>query len=108
MVKTLVSLVVAAAILGAPSSYGVDPWKEPGGLVPDAEAAIKIAEAILFPIYGEDTIKRERPYNAELKNGFWYVHGSMPKGSGPLTVGGTFFISISQWDGRVIEVGHML
>jgi hypothetical protein len=95
------SLVLVALV------YGQDPWKQPNGLVPDKEAAVKIAEAILFPIYGEESIKKERPYNVSLKDGFWYVTGSMPKSEFPVA-GGSFFIVISQWDARVIEIGHFL
>jgi hypothetical protein len=84
-----------------------DPWKQPHGLVPDKETAIKIAEAILFPLYGADTIIHERPYNVSLKNGFWYISGNMPESDseGPV-FGGTFYIVVSQWDARVISVGH--
>jgi len=66
---------------------------------------VKIAEAILFPVYGADTIKGERPYNVSLKNGCWYISGSMPQSGEPMA-GGTFFITISQWDARVIDIGH--
>ena len=56
-----------------------DPWKDPG-LVPDKETAIRIAEAIVFPIYGEDMIKKEHPYIVTSENGFWRVQGTIPEG----------------------------
>ena len=88
-------------------TFAQDPWKQPKGLVPDKDAAIKIAEAVLFPIYGEREIKEERPYVVALKDGFWYVSGSMPTPPpGAAWFGGTFFIVISQWDARIIEIGH--
>ena len=75
--------------------------------MPDKDAAIKIAEAVLFPIYDEREIKEERPYVVTLKGGFWYVSGSMPTPPPAAAfVGGTFFIVISQWDARIIEIGH--
>src|SRR5260370_41315160 len=80
-----------------------DPWKEPG-LVPDKETAIKIAEAVVFPIYGEEDIKKERPYSVTLENGFWRVVGTMSEG----LAGGTFYVVISHWDGRIVAVGHTL
>ena len=86
-----------------------DPWKQPNGLVPDKETATKIAEAVLFSFYGEDTIKSERPYVIDLQNGIWRIRGSMPRHSpGELWAGGTFYIAISQWDARIIEIGHEL
>jgi NTF2 fold immunity protein len=84
-----------------------DPWKQPNGLVPDKETAIRIAEAVLIPIYGEEQIKREKPYNVRLEDGKWTVTGSMPKSESPI-VGGTFFIIISQKDARIIDIGHFL
>ena len=82
-------------------------FDRPGGLVPDEQTAIKVAEAILFPIYGEQHIRGEKPYVAKLADGKWTIDGSMPKPkSGELFVGGTFHIVISQRDGRVLEIGH--
>jgi hypothetical protein len=106
-VNTARTFVAAVVVLCAFSAQAQNPWKQPNGLVPDKQTAIKIAEAILFPIYGEDTIKRERPYRVSLRDGCWYISGSMPH-SDEVMVGGTFFITISQWDGRVIQIGHLL
>src|SRR5438128_5990862 len=86
----------------AAATFANDPWKQSRGLVPDKETAIKIAEAILFPIYGEREIRQERPYNVTLTNGFWRITGSMPTPPpGEVMFGGTFYIVISQWDARV-------
>ncbi len=83
-------------------------FEQPQGLVPDKETATKIAEAILFPIYGEKNIREEAPYQIELKDGKWTIDGSPPKSTDPQNgvVGGTFHIVISQKDARVIEIGH--
>jgi len=40
-----------------------------GGVVADKETAIRIAEAILFPVYGENAIRGQRPYQVTLKDG---------------------------------------
>ena len=44
-----------------------------GGVVADKETAIRIAEAILSPVYGEEAIREQRPYQVTLKteNGLW-------------------------------------
>ena len=42
-----------------------------GGVVADKETAIRIAEAILFPVYGENAIRGQRPYQVTLKDGQW-------------------------------------
>lgn len=50
------------------------------GYVPNSITAIKIAEAILIPIYGEDDVIEHRPYIAELKNeGVWIIQGTLKK-----------------------------
>jgi hypothetical protein len=97
-------VLICASLLGqsVPSLF-----ERPGGLVPDEQTAIKIAEAILFPIYGEKTIRSEKPYVVKLKDGKWRIEGSMPQSkSGEIILGGTFHIVISQRDGRVLEIGH--
>jgi hypothetical protein len=83
-------------------------FERPGGLVPDEQTAIKIAEAILFPIYGEKTIRDEKPYVVKLMEGKWIIDGSMPKAKDPqdAIVGGTFHIVILQRDAKVLEIGH--
>ena len=62
---------------------------------------------MLFPIYGEGRISGERPYKVTLTDGFWRVTGSLPPTlPGEVMFGGTFYITISQWDARVIEIGN--
>jgi hypothetical protein len=72
------------------------------GFVPDKETAIKIAEAVWLPIYGEKTINNEKPFNATLLNGVWIVEGSLPKGF----IGGVAVAEIAKLDGRIIRVSH--
>lgn len=47
------------------------------GYVPDAKTAVKIAEAVLSPIYGERHIKSQRPFWATLKEDTWLVQGTL-------------------------------
>jgi hypothetical protein len=72
------------------------------GFVPDEQTAVQIAEAVLTPIYGADTIKRERPFTATLKDGVWTVVGS-PQGG---AFGGAALVEISKKDGRIERVTH--
>ena len=71
-------------------------------LIKDKETAISIAELILFKIYGKKQITKERPYETYLIDGYWYITGTLPKGS----VGGTFEIIFSANDGKVIKLTH--
>lgn len=74
----------------------------PNGFVPNEATAIQIAEAVWIPIYGEQQIKGERPYQASLQNGIWVVVGSLPKGM----LGGVARAEISKQDGRIVSVSH--
>ena len=71
------------------------------GFVTDEQTAIKIAEAVWFPIYGKG-IYKHRSFIARLKGGAWIVEGSLPKGM----VGGTPLVEISKSDGRILRVTH--
>jgi hypothetical protein len=77
-------------------------YKPEKGYVPDAQTAIKVAEAVLAPIYGEEQIKNERPFRATLKNGIWIVTGTLPENMD----GGTAVVSISKDTGCVLGVTH--
>ena len=72
-------------------------------------AAMRVAEAVWVPIYGEENIVRQRPFHAELKKGIWQVSG----GSGPALgdrsaprVGGVAYIEIRKRDGKILKVTH--
>jgi hypothetical protein len=93
-------MLSACLISGAGADgIGYDP---PKGFIPDAATAVRVAEAILIPIYGQATIAGERPFKAELRNGVWIVTGTLPPGY----VGGTATIKISKSDGKVLYVMH--
>ena len=77
------------------------------GYVPDEETAIKIAIAVWSPIYGKERLENEKPFNAILRNGIWYVSGSLPKAEkGEIIVGGVAEAEIAEDDGRIIRVSH--
>jgi len=76
-------------------------------VIPDKQTAIAVVEPILFKIYGKDQIISERPYVANLIDGYWIVSGTLktpPPGYD--VVGGTFLIVISEKDGRIIKLTH--
>lgn len=79
-------------------------YKPPGGYVPDATVAIKIAVAVWEPIYGKQMIASEAPYRASLANGVWTVEGSLPKGAHVL--GGVAVADIAKEDGKILRVSH--
>ena len=77
-------------------------YVSPAGFVPDSSTAVRIAEAVWIPIYGEQQIARERPFSATLRHGVWTVGGSLQKGQ----AGGVAVAEISKRTGRIIRVSH--
>ncbi|HPT14446.1 MAG TPA: YbbC/YhhH family protein [Bacteroidales bacterium] len=71
-------------------------------LIPNDEVAIKIAEPILFNIYGKNKIVNEKPYRISLIDNYWLIMGSLSKN----TDGGVFEIVINAKDGKIIGVSH--
>ena len=85
------------------------PAKE--GYVPDSTTAIKIAEAVLVPVYGKKQIDSEQPFTARLKDDVWTVSGTLrcPDGKGGVTTacdGGVAVVQISKLDVRVVSMTH--
>jgi hypothetical protein len=81
------------------------------GYVPDSATAVKIAEAVLIPVYGEKQIESERPFTAKLKDNVWTVCGTLncPDGKGGTTTrcnGGVAEVQISKIDGRILSLIH--
>jgi hypothetical protein len=72
------------------------------GFIPDEKTAIRIAEAVLSPIYGEQKIIDERPFHAILSNGLWIVEGSLRA----VSVGGVATIRLDKKTGAVISYIH--
>jgi hypothetical protein len=73
-----------------------------GGFIPDEQTAIKVAEAILSPIYGDKQIASERPFHGTLHGGIWTVEGTLAADS----VGGVATIRIDKKSGAVISYIH--
>lgn len=62
-------------------------YRPKSGYVPDKETAVKIAEAVLIPVYGEKKIVDERPFHADREGDVWTVYGTLycPDGKGGRT-----------------------
>jgi len=81
------------------------------GFVPDSGTAVKIAEAVLIPVYGKEQIESERPFTATLENGVWTVDGTLhcPGAKGGVTTdcdGGAAEVKLSKRDGRILRMIH--
>jgi hypothetical protein len=82
------------------SDYRVPGPKE--GLVPDKETAIKIAEVVLFRLYGQEDTVGQRPYKVKEEDSIWWVSGTL-KGDG---FGSAFNIAISKQTGAILHLTH--
>jgi hypothetical protein len=71
-------------------------------IIKNKGTAIKVIEPILFDIYGEDNITRQRPYEAYLIDNYWIVSGTLPEGYD----GGTFLIIVDATNSKVIRLTH--
>jgi hypothetical protein len=85
----------------ASESPGPHSYASAEGYVPDAETAVKIAEAVWLPIYGERVLEK-RPFKARLNGEIWTVEGSLPKGR----LGGVPLAEIRKSDGAILRVSH--
>lgn len=72
------------------------------GYVPNKETAITIAVAVLTPIYEKNNIENKKPFSANLKDGVWYVSGSLPEGS----LGGVPEVEIDKKSAQILRVTH--
>lgn len=74
------------------------------GVVSNADIAVKISEAVLFPHYGKK-IEEKRPYDVFLINRkYWYIIGAPHNKPNEVSLGGTFKIIIRKCDGKVVSV----
>ena len=103
----LLMLFFSIALTGCVTTSGFDAsstgYVPPKGFVPDASVAVRIAEAIWIPIYGEAKIKSEKPFKAVLENGIWKVRGTFHN---RFNKGGVAEAEIAKDDGRIVAVSH--
>jgi hypothetical protein len=106
--KLFTAVTFAALFFGTVLGQGYTPSK---GFVPDEATAVRVAEAVLIPVYGVKQIESERPFRAKLKKGVWTVEGTLrcSDGKGGFTtdcVGGVATVQISKHDARIISMIH--
>ncbi|MDR3227048.1 MAG: YbbC/YhhH family protein [Prevotellaceae bacterium] len=97
----IISLLVVVLFVGYNYLYSKNfSYIPEKGFVPDEETAIKIAETIWYPIYG-DVIEYEKPFNAELIDNVWIVQGTLKTNKG-----GAAYIEIQKKDCKILKVAH--
>jgi hypothetical protein len=101
MIVMLLAEVVPRGVLHA-AETGKHSFKPTEGYVPDETTAIAIAVAVWLPIYGKERIEEKKPYKAILKDGIWYVRGSIPAG----WKGGVPEAELSKDNGRILRISH--
>jgi hypothetical protein len=119
----LAYLLIAIAAWGQ-SGKAVRGYVPANGFVPDETTAIKVAEAVLIPVYGAQQIADEQPFRAELRGDIWTVSGTIPcnkpatNPTPPVTPapgikrkdlyceGGAALVRISKSDGKVLFMIH--
>jgi hypothetical protein len=75
----------------------------PGGYVPDKKTALRVAEAILVAVYGEEQISKEQPLRTALvEKDIWLIWGTLPR----KYLGGTAVIKICKRTGKVLFLSH--
>lgn len=100
--KTLLrSLLPVAFVACSCGVVAAEPYIPDGGFVPNADTAMKIAEAVWRPIYG-NSIDSQKPFHARLDGKNWVVESSLPPGK----PGSTARAVIAKRDGRIMEVSH--
>ncbi|WP_291147872.1 YbbC/YhhH family protein [Flavobacterium sp. UBA7680] len=72
-------------------------------LLKDKSSAIKVAESILFGIYGKQNILDQKPYEVYfLDKYYWFIEGTLPENS----KGGTFLIIIDARNSKILRITH--
>lgn len=71
-------------------------------IIKDTTTALKIAEPLLFQLYGKKHIIKQRPYEIYVIDDYWFIKGTLPKNYR----GGTFLIIIDSHDCKVIRITH--
>lgn len=77
------------------------------GLVPTADVAVKIAECVLFEIYGKEKIEKEKPFSVNLRDGVWIIEGNIPDiKNGDITFCGQVYMEIKKSNGEILKFLH--
>ncbi len=100
-IKLIIQMFLTLAVVVLCSSLQSIKKKE-SNYVPNEETAVKVAEAILVPIYGEEVLKK-KPFTAKLiNNKFWRVKGTIDTDE----LGGIPIVEIQKSDCKILNVTH--
>jgi hypothetical protein len=78
------------------------PGLPPGGIVVDAETAVRIAEVILPTVYGQGVLS-QKPFKAVLAGDRWIVDGNL---HGENARGGVAHLEMRKSDMQVLVITH--
>ena len=98
--------VGGSVVAQSPAAEARHSYVPPNGFVPNGTTAVKIAEAVLTPIYSARTIRAERPLRASLANGIWTVIGTLSCSVANSCPEGVAIVEIDKKDGRILRVSH--
>lgn len=104
--KLIIALVLASSVGAQSDDHPLHNYVPPGGYVAAETTAVQIAEAVLVPIYGKETIEKEKPLIATLSGDVWTVSGTLHNGFFVKKNGGVALIEISKIDGKILRVTH--
>lgn len=71
-------------------------------IIKNVDTAVKIAEPILFGIYGKKNIEKQKPYEVHKLDNYYVISGTLPKDY----IGGTFIIIIDGTNSKVLKISH--
>ena len=103
-----ITTVVFCLFLAA-ASFGQDAIPKQG-YVPDSATTLKVAEAVLVPVYAQAKIESQRPFTAKLKDDVWTVSGTLLCAdvqlgrAGVSPCQGILEVRISKSDAHVLEM----
>lgn len=101
MKKYLLALIIIVVMFSSFKLLSATKINQATDYVPNKETAIKVAEAIWLPIYG-DRIYNSKPFVAKLVNDkIWIVQGTLTE-----TKGGVPYIEIQRKDCKILKVLH--
>jgi hypothetical protein len=108
ILTTIFALAALAVIAYSQTEQKTPSFRPREGFVPNAETAVKVGEAVLMPVYGEERIVGERPFKATLQRDVWSVEGTLHCDGPPGATcpGGTAVVKISKTSGQILFMMH--
>jgi len=79
------------------------------GFVPDSSTAVKIAEAVLIPVYGKEEVESGSAFKATVETkGVWTIGWALacPETKAATCLGGAAEVKLRKADGRILKVIH--